>query len=405
MVREHDSWLLRRADVSLSPRQYRRYVTRRNWAFDIAVALAVGVLGQFEAWWGIGATHRQGPLWAQAALYAVTAALLTGRRVNPLACQVAILVASTVEFAVFGSPEGFAVALPMAIASYTVARRLPPRRASWGLVVAALFWAAWSGFDPLNVTTTDRLGTVVWLSPLLIAWLVGALVRVSVLNAEERRVNRQHRESRAVAEERNRIARELHDVIGHSVSVMTVQASAVRRRLTPDQQVERQTLETVEAVGREALAEMRRMVGVLRQVGDEAALEPSPGLDQVALLAEQFRASGLPVDVQVTGAPHTLAPGLELTAYRLVQEGLTNTLRHARSPNRAVVAIDYATDRIELVVRDDGQSSALSAPPAEAGNGLLGMRERVGMYGGSLVARARPGGGFELVATLPLEPT
>src|SRR5680860_993282 len=144
--------------------------------------------------------------------------------------------------------------------------------------------------------------------------------RCSALNAEQRRVNREHRESQAVAEERNRIARELHDVIGHSVSVMTVQASAVRRRLTPDQGVERKALETVEAVGREALAEMRRMVGVLRQVGD------------------------------------------------------------------------------------DGQPSALSAPPAEAGNGLLGMRERVAVYGGSLVARAQPEGGFELVATLPLEP-
>src|SRR5680860_408550 len=228
--------------------------------------------------------------------------------------------------------------------------------------------------------------------------------RCSALNAEQRRVNREHRESQAVAEERNRIARELHDVIGHSVSVMTVQASAVRRRLTPDQGVERKALETVEAVGREALAEMRRMVGVLRQVGDETALEPSPGLDQVDLLAEKFRASGLPVDVRVTGAPHALATGLDLTAYRLVQEGLTNTLRHARNPNRVEVAIDYAADRIELAVRDDGQPSALSAPPAEAGNGLLGMRERVAVYGGSLVARAQPEGGFELVATLPLEP-
>ena len=396
--------MLRKEDVSSSVRQYRRIVTRRNWAFDIALAVVVGVLGQLEAWWGIGSTHRQGPLWAQGLLYAVTAALLTGRRVSPLGCQAAILVASTVEFAVFGSPEGSAVALPSAIAAYTVARRLQPRRASWGLVLAAAFWAAWSGFDPMNLTTTDRLGTLVWLSPFLIAWLAGAVVRLSVLNAEQRRVNRQHRESQAVAEERNRIARELHDVIGHSVSVMTVQASAVRRRLMPDQGVERQALETVEAVGREALVEMRRMVGVLRQVGDETALEPSPGLDQVDLLAQKFRASGLPVDVQVTGAPHALTRGLDLTAYRLVQEGLTNTLRHARNPNRAEVAIDYATDRIELAVRDDGQPSALSAPPAEAGNGLLGMRERVAVYGGSLVARARPDGGFELVATLPLEP-
>jgi signal transduction histidine kinase len=214
-----------------------------------------------------------------------------------------------------------------------------------------------------------------------------------------------------VAEERNRIARELHDVIGHSVSVMTVQASAVRRRLTPEQEVERQALETVEAVGREALAEMRRMVGVLRQSGDgtqldpKPGLEPTPGLDQVDQLAEKFRTAGLPVALSVTGEARDLAPGLDLTAYRLVQEGLTNTLRHARNPRRAEVAIDYGTDRIELAVRDDGQYPVGSTPTTEAGSGLLGMRERVAVYGGSLIARMRPEGGFELVATLPLNPT
>ena len=175
---------------------------------------------------------------------------------------------------------------------------------------------------------------MVWLTPSIIAWLLGALVRVTRLNAEQRRVNREQRASQAVAEERNRIARELHDVIGHSVSVMTVQASAVRRRLTPEQAVERQALETVETVGREALAEMRRMVGVLRQSGDwpPTGLEPTPGLDQVDQLAEKFRTAGLPVALSVTGVARDLAPGLDLTAYRLVQEGLTNTLRHARNP-------------------------------------------------------------------------
>jgi signal transduction histidine kinase len=206
-----------------------------------------------------------------------------------------------------------------------------------------------------------------------------------------------------VAEERNRIARELHDVIGHSVSVMTVQASAVRRRLTADQVAERQALEAVESVGREALGEMRRMVGVLRQDGEAADLEPPPGLDQLERLADKFRASGLPVQLSVTGAALPLAPGLDLTAYRLVQEGLTNTLRHARGPRAAQVDVDYAPGRLELAVRDDGQVSA-GDPPSEAGHGLLGMRERVAVYGGSLVARVRPEGGFELVATLPVEP-
>ena len=299
-----------------SGRAYLRFVTRRNVAFDITVAVVVGVLGQLEAWWGFASTHRQGPLWAQALLYAVTAILLAGLRVSPLACQGAILVASTAEFAVVGAPEGNGVMLPMLVATYTVGRRLPSRVAWWGLVLATAFWLSWSTLDPTgeHATLKERLLTLIWLAPSVIAWLVGALVRLTLLNTEQRRVNRQQRASQAVAEERNRIARELHDVIGHSVSVMTVQASAVRRRLTPDQAAEREALETVEAVGREALSEMRRMVGVLRQSGDEAQLEPPPGLDQLDRLAEKFRTAGLPVDLQVTGAVQALAPGLDLTA-------------------------------------------------------------------------------------------
>jgi signal transduction histidine kinase len=386
-------------------RAYRRAVSRRSWVFDIAVAAVVFVLGQLEAWWGFASTHRQGPLWAQSLLYAVTAALLVGRRRSPLGVQAAILAVSAVEFAVFGSPEGNGVMLPTLIAAYTVARRLEPRRSWWSLVLGVAFWLAWASLDPTNggAGTAEWLLTLVWLSPFVIAWLVGALVRLTLVNTEQRRVNRQQRASQSVAEERNRIARELHDVIGHSVSVMTVQASAVRRRLEPHQVVEREALETVETVGREALAEMRRMVGVLRQDGESADREPPPGLSELDRLAEKFRASGLPVSLSVTGDARDLAPGLDLTAYRLVQEGLTNTLRHARSPRRAEVAIDYRHDRLELAVRDDGQPAAMTAVAAEAGNGLLGMRERVAVYGGSLIARTRPGGGFELLATLPLE--
>jgi signal transduction histidine kinase len=204
-----------------------------------------------------------------------------------------------------------------------------------------------------------------------------------------------------VTEERNRIARELHDVIGHSVSIMTVQASAVRRRLGPAQAAEREALETVETTGREALAEMRRMVGVLRQSGETADREPAPGLDQLARLVDQFRGAGMPVVVAVSGVARPLAPGLDLTAYRLVQEALTNSLRHADSPTRAEVSIGYSAETLEIAVRDDG---ARVPPGAEPGHGLLGLRERVAVYGGALLARPRPEGGFELVATLPLAP-
>ncbi len=378
-------------------------MTRRNWGFDITLAAAVGLFGQLEAWSGFGSTHRQGSLWVQSLLYAVTALLLVGRRVRPLACLSAIVMVSVVEFVVVGSPEGFAVCVSPLIATYTVGSRLAWRQAWLGLVLSVLLWLAWAFFDPLNDNLVERLSSLVWLTPAIIAWLLGALARAGRLNAEQRSINLEQRASRAVAEERIRIARELHDVIGHSVSVMTVQASAVRRRLMPQQTVERHALESVESVGREALAEMRRMVGALQEAGENHNLEPMPGLDQVDRLAEKFRAAGLPVSLSITGVPRDLPPGMDLTAYRLVQEALTNTLRHARSPRRVEVAIDYGVDRIELAMRDDGQHPPGSATPAESGSGLLGMRERVTVYGGSLVATRRPGGGFELVATLPME--
>jgi signal transduction histidine kinase len=375
-------------------------MSRRGWTLDAVIAVTFAVLGVLEVYWGIGATHRQGPHWAQAVLYVVTALLLVLRRVEPLRCLLAILVVSVVEFAIFGSPEGQGIAMPAMVAAYSVARWERRRPAWWGLVLVVLLWVGWAGLDPVEQHADQRALALVWLFPWVISWLVGALVRSQIANVEQRREARAQRATRAVAEERNRIARELHDVIGHSVSVMTVQASAVRRRLDPAQSVERETLETVEAVGREALTEMRRMVGVLRQEGDRTNREPAPGLDQLDRLVEKFRSAGLPVEVAVRGEPRSLAPGLDLTAFRLVQEGLTNTLRHAVGVRRTVVSIDSGADQLRLAIRDDGQSVA---GEPEAGNGLLGMRERIGVYGGDLVARPCVDGGFELTATLPME--
>jgi signal transduction histidine kinase len=175
----------------------------------------------------------------------------------------------------------------------------------------------------------------------------------------------------------------------------------VRRRLTPQQEVEREALETVEAVGREALGEMRRMVGVLRGGMPDTDREPPPGLAQLDSLVAKFRAAGLPVELSVHGEPRPLAPGLDLTVYRLVQEGLTNALKHAVSPHRADVCLAFADDQLQLAVRDDGLETR---PDAEAGHGLLGLRERVAVYGGRLSAGPQAERGFELVVTLPLEP-
>jgi glucose-6-phosphate-specific signal transduction histidine kinase len=374
-------------------------MTRRGWALDIGVAALLTTIGQLEAWLGVYATHRQGPHWAEAVVYGVTGALVVLRRVNPLGCLVGIVAASLVEFGIVGSPEGFGVMMPALVAAYSVGRWEARWPAWWGLVVVVLLGLGWVGFDPQDKTMHSRVAALAWVSVWIIAWLVGALVRSQAQNLEQRRTARAQRTAQVVAEERNRIARELHDVIGHSVSVMTVQASAVRRRLAQDQGVEREALETVETVGREALAEMRRMVSVLRGADGAVDREPPPGLEQLDRLIEKFRVAGLPVTLTISGSAHPLAPGLDLTAYRLVQEGLTNALRHAGSPDRAEVTIVYGPDCLELAVRDDGLPNAAAMEP---GNGLLGMRERVSVYGGTLIARPRPGRGFELLAKIPL---
>jgi signal transduction histidine kinase len=211
---------------------------------------------------------------------------------------------------------------------------------------------------------------------------------------------REERARSAVTEERARIARELHDVVGHSVSVMTVQASAVRRLLRPDQQREREALLVVERTGREALAEMRRMVGVLRRPEEGPALAPQPSLEHVERLVEQAREAGLSVELRVEGDPQPLPAGVDLTAYRLVQEGLTNALKHAQA-ERAQVVVRYGDGDLEVTVSDDGRGAGSGDG---GGHGLVGMRERVAIYGGELEAGPREEGGYRLRAKLPVVP-
>jgi signal transduction histidine kinase len=201
-----------------------------------------------------------------------------------------------------------------------------------------------------------------------------------------------------VVEERARIARELHDVVAHSVSVMTVQTGAVRRLLTPDQERERETLLAVERTGREALNEMRRLLGMLRATDEAEGLAPQPSLRQLDTLVEQVREAGLPVELKVEGAPVDLPPGLDLSAYRIVQEALTNALKHA-GPARATVAVRYGPDELELEIADDGRGAANGTG---TGGGLVGMRERAALVGGRLEAGPRNGGGYAVRARLPL---
>jgi signal transduction histidine kinase len=284
------------------------------------------------------------------------------------------------------------------LAVYAAANLEERRPALWGLGAVLALGVAWIVLDPADVGLTMHLQGLAWLSPWVIAWLLGSLVRSRRLYVQAQRREQEERALTAVAEERNRIARELHDVIGHSVSVMTVQASAVRRLMRADQGKERAALETVEATGREAMVEMRRMVGVLRSGSGAPDLAPPPTLDQLDRLVENFRRAGLEVDVVTEGEAAALPPGLDLTAYRLVQEALTNTLRHAEA-ERAVIRFCYRPGVLALSVRDDGRGADGSDP----GNGLLGMQERVAVYGGTLTAGNAAGGGYELRAELPLE--
>ena len=239
-----------------------------------------------------------------------------------------------------------------------------------------------------------------------VAWVVGFGLGQKFREGDEarERAERAEREREeqarlAVAEERARIARELHDVVGHSVSVMTVQAAGARSLLDPDQEREREALMVVEQTGREALAEMRRLVGVLRRPEEAPALAPQPSLGHVDRLVEQAREAGLPVELRVEGDPVELSAGLDLTAYRLVQEGLTNAVKHARA-NHADVLVRYDDGHVELTVTDDGTGDGGGE---SGGHGLVGMRERVSVYGGELEAGPRPGGGYRLRARLPIE--
>ncbi|WP_407560221.1 sensor histidine kinase [Streptomyces sp. 184] len=252
--------------------------------------------------------------------------------------------------------------------------------------------------------------------PFLLAWVLGDSLRTRrayYAQLEERaaRLEREREtQSRiAVAAERARIARELHDVVAHNVSVMVVQADGAAYVLDSAPQQAKEALTTISGTGRQALAEMRRLLGVLR-TGDHGAggeYVPQPGVEQLAELVEQVRGAGLAVSFEVAGSPRELPSSIELAAYRIVQEALTNTRKHGGPEAGAAVRLTYADGELEVLVEDDGRGSLpelYEEGGADGqGHGLIGMRERVGMTGGELDAGPRPGGGFRVRAVLPLK--
>jgi signal transduction histidine kinase len=298
------------------------------------------------------------------------------------------------ELAFWGDPQIIAGSIAYFCALYALAVWTPPRRFAAGL---ALFVA--SGLGMSAGPKQDLHST----APFIV---VGAVVMVlvrRVLGERERRAQLAERERdvaarEAVVEERARIARELHDAIAHNVSMMVVQAGAERRVVDAESGSTRDVLETIERIGRGALTEMRRLVGMLRSdVADPLA--PHPGLDDLSTLVRQVREAGLPVDLQVEGERRDLPVGIELSAYRIVQEALTNALKHAGQA-RASVRVRYGRDSLELEIVDDGAGAPV--PLSSGGHGLVGMRERVALYGGRLDAGRRPSGGFSVRVLLPI---
>ncbi|MFF2863969.1 sensor histidine kinase [Streptomyces rubiginosohelvolus] len=308
----------------------------------------------------------------------------------------------------------------MLVITYTVAtvgERWASRLALIGsLSAAALSQLRWEA-EPGGSWAQVIFVTVIMTVPFVLAWVLGDSLRTrrAYFDQLEERAARLEREREAqskvaVAAERARIARELHDVVAHNVSVMVVQAdgAAYVMDAAPDQA--KQALETISGTGRQALAEMRRLLGVLRtgDAPESGEYVPQPDVEQIEDLVAQVRQTGLEVDFKVEGTPRPLPSGVELTAYRVVQEALTNTRKHGGPDAGASVRLVYFDDGLGLLIEDDGRGAAHElyedGGADGAGHGMIGMRERVGMVGGTLDAGPRPGGGFRISALLPLKP-
>jgi signal transduction histidine kinase len=344
----------------------------RRWV-DVAIAAVAGFVAIANALHLHPTPHVVGA--------AVVGSLaLLWRRTRPLQVLGVASAAGTIAL-LGGSGDVLPVLL---VAFYSVAQFMPRRIALRAALIAATPPAFVVVFDG-SAKPYSSVPALVFLAG---AWVLGD-------NARVRREQQEESARQAVADERARIARELHDVVTHNVSVMVVQAAAGNDVFDRRPEQAREALRAVEETGREALSELRRLLDVVS--GGNA---PQPGLERLDALVEQVRRAGVHVDLTVEGTPRELPPALNLSAFRIVQESLTNTLRHARAAH-AAVRVRYVPDRLELEVVDDG----VGASSIDGGRGLVGMRERVALFGGELHAGSRPGGGFAVHASLPVEAT
>ncbi|AHI02083.1 sensor histidine kinase [Kutzneria viridogrisea] len=299
--------------------------------------------------------------------------------------------------------------LALGVALYTmvayVGRRQGAIYAVW-LTVGTVCWEIFRVQQVVGVVSTLMLIVTIF----AFCWAMGEFVGARrAYNAEvmERlkllETERDQQAKIAVAEERTRIARELHDVVAHAVSVMVVQADGAGYALQTDPQMAQLALSTISDTGRQALTELRRLLGLLRgEENSEAERVPQPDTGSLPKLAEQVRAAGLPVELTMHGDLDDLPAGVGLSVYRIVQEALTNSIKHAGGSASATVRVDRTEDQIEVEVNDDGFGTPRELAGMSGGNGLIGMRERAGVLGGSLDAGPRPGGGWRVKAVLPV---
>jgi signal transduction histidine kinase len=367
----------------------RRWVPR---PIDLALAAVLTVATQVELW----LAPPDAPMGAIAISLAIGTSVVGWHRVLPMTTLVVGLTGLVVVPSSFGIDPAswfgwFVTAIVLLVSAGFHARR-PLVALAVAFALLALSIVLQKGLVIEDVVYVWLLAGGAWLGGRTVA---GRTVRaeLSEQRAAAAEQQAQWRAAAAVAEERLRIAREMHDVVSHGPSVMTLHVGGVRRLLRPDQVAERAALETAERTGREAIAEMHRMLGVLRTPESDA---PAPGLARLPELLEPARAAGLQVHSTVTGELGTLPPGVDLAAYRIVQEAVTNVLRHANA-RRLECAATYGNGLLELRIADDGAGGA----PAGGGHGLVGMRERAALYGGTV--EAGPGeGGFVVHAVLPV---
>jgi signal transduction histidine kinase len=365
-------------------------VTRRR-SFDVALAAVLGAAAQAEAWLG---PYEGRPLLSALCLAQVLP--LVVRRRTPLAACLATVGLFALGQAVTGDlTEMASGTLPLLVAAYTLGAYLPLRRAvpAGAAAVAAALLSVVPDPSPSSFAYAALVVSV--------AWGVGRVVaarhsQVDDLSAQAEQLRRQQAE--AVASERARIARELHDVVAHGVSVMVVQAGAAEGVLRSDPDAAAAALGDIRSTGQQALVELRRMLDLLRsEEADDGGLAPQPGLADVERLVASARSAGLDVTLEVDDDAPQLPPALSLTAYRVVQESLTNALKHA-GPAPVHVRVARSGPGVEVAVTDGGRGASSTVG---TGHGLIGMRERVALFGGTLDVRTAPGQGFAVRALLP----